>query len=85
MLGIEVSADSAVKYGISLQKSITIKGYQNSTAEKLAKEINQDKKKYKKSWDYIVFWYKRNDLCLLKMAAFVCSVVRMPSIFSLVS
>ena len=53
ILGIAVPADSAMKYGIPLQKSITIKGYKNSTAEKFAKEINQNKKKYKKSAKFV--------------------------------
>ena len=41
-------------FGVTpLQKSVTIKGYKNSTAEKFVKEINKNKKKYKKSAKFV--------------------------------
>ena len=49
MLGISMPANTAIRYGLPLQKSITIKGYKKSTAEKFVSYINKHKSKYKKS------------------------------------
>lgn len=53
MLGIAMPPDVAILYGLPLQKSITIKGYKKSTAEKFVDYINKHKTKYKKPVKFI--------------------------------
>ncbi len=54
MLGISMPSDTAMLYGLPLQKSITIKGYKKSTSEKFVAYINKHKAKYKKPAKFIV-------------------------------
>ncbi len=54
MLGISMPPDTAMLYGLPLQKSITIKGYKESTSEKFVAYINKHKAKYKKPAKFIV-------------------------------
>ena len=53
MLGISMPPNTAILYGLPLQKSITIKGYKNSTSEKFVAYINKHISKYKKPAKFI--------------------------------
>ena len=53
MLGISMPSDTAMLYGLPLQKSITIKGYKKSTSEKFVAYINKHKSKYQKPAKFI--------------------------------
>lgn len=53
MLGISMPPDTAMLYGLPLQKSITIKGYKKSTSEKFVAYINKHKSKYKRPAKFI--------------------------------